>query len=41
MRLRWSGKALDDIERLYDFLAKVNKSAAAQTVQALVADQYS
>jgi plasmid stabilization system protein ParE len=37
MRLRWSGKALDDVERLYDFLAKVNKSAAAQTVQSLVA----
>lgn len=37
MRLQWSAKALDDVERLYDFLAKVNKSAAAQTVQALVA----
>jgi plasmid stabilization system protein ParE len=37
MRLKWSSKALDDIERLYDFLAKVNKSAAAQTVQPLVA----
>jgi plasmid stabilization system protein ParE len=37
MRLKWSGKALDDIERLYDFLAKVNKSAAAQTVLSLVA----
>jgi plasmid stabilization system protein ParE len=37
MRLKWSGKALDDIERLYDFLAKVNKSAAALSVQALVA----
>jgi plasmid stabilization system protein ParE len=37
MRLKWSSKALDDIERLYDFLAKANKSAAAPTVQALVA----
>jgi plasmid stabilization system protein ParE len=37
MRLKWSGKALDDIERLYDFLAKSNKSAAAQTIQSLVA----
>jgi plasmid stabilization system protein ParE len=37
MRLKWSGKALDDIERLYDFLAKVNKSAAAQTALSLVA----
>jgi plasmid stabilization system protein ParE len=37
MRLKWSGKALDDVERLYDFLATVNKSAAAQTVQSLVA----
>jgi plasmid stabilization system protein ParE len=37
MRLKWSGKTLDDVERLYDFLATVNKSAAAQTVQSLVA----
>jgi plasmid stabilization system protein ParE len=37
MRLKWSGKALDDVVRLYDFLAKVNKSAAAQTIQSLVA----
>jgi plasmid stabilization system protein ParE len=37
MRLKWSGKALDEVERLYDFLAKVNKSAAAQTIQSLVA----
>jgi plasmid stabilization system protein ParE len=36
-QVKWSGKALDDIERLYDFLAKVNKSAAAQTVLSLVA----
>jgi plasmid stabilization system protein ParE len=37
MEIRWATKALDDIERLYDFLAAVNKSAAAQAVQALVA----
>ena len=37
MRLQWSAKALDDAASLYDFLAKVNKSAAAKTVQSLVA----
>ena len=37
MRLQWSATALDDAARLYDFLAKVNKSAAAKTVQSLVA----
>lgn len=37
MELEWSSKALSDLTRLYDFLAVVNKSAAARTVQALAA----
>lgn len=36
MELRWTDKALDDLARLYDFLASVNKPAAARTVKALV-----
>lgn len=35
MRLKWTGKALDDLARLYEFLAAVNKPAAARTVQSL------
>ncbi|MEY4588009.1 MAG: hypothetical protein RL497_85 [Pseudomonadota bacterium] len=35
MQLKWTSKALSDLARLYDFLALVNKKAAAQTVQAL------
>jgi plasmid stabilization system protein ParE len=35
MRLKWTSKALDDLARLYEFLAVVNKSAAAHTVQSL------
>lgn len=37
MELKWTGKALSDLARLYDFLAPVNKLAAARTVQALTA----
>lgn len=37
MELKWTGKALSDLARLYDFLASVNKLAAARTVQALTA----
>ncbi len=37
MELKWTGKALSDLARLYDFLAPVDKSAAARTVQALAA----
>ena len=37
MELKWTGKALSDLARLYDFLAPVNKAAAARTVQALTA----
>jgi len=35
MELKWTGKALSDLARLYEFLAPVNKPAAARTVQAL------
>jgi len=37
MQLKWTGKALADLARLYDFLAPVNRSAAARTVQLLAA----
>ncbi len=35
MELKWTSKALSDLVRLYEFLAPVNKPAAARTVQAL------
>lgn len=35
MRLKWTSKALDDLTRLYDFLAAINKPAAARAVQSL------
>jgi len=35
--VKWTSKALSDLARLYDFLAPVNKPAAARTVQALAA----
>jgi plasmid stabilization system protein ParE len=37
MELKWTAKALSDLARLYEFLAPVNISAAARTVQALTA----
>jgi len=37
MELKWTGKALSDIVRLYEFLASVNQPAAARTVQQLTA----
>ena len=37
MELKWTSKALADLARLYDFLAPVNKEAAARVVQALTA----
>ena len=37
MELMWTGKALSDLARLYDFLAPVNKRAAVRTVQSLTA----
>ena len=35
MNLKWTSKALSDLVRLYDFLAPVNRKAAATTVQTL------
>lgn len=35
MELKWTSKALSDLARLYEFLAPVNKAAAARAVQAL------
>lgn len=37
MELTWTSKALSDIARLYEFLAPVDKRAAARTVQMLTA----
>lgn len=37
MDLKWTGKARSDLTRLYEFLAAVNKPAAARAVQALAA----
>ena len=37
MELKWTSQGLSDLVRLYDFLAPVNKSAAARTVQTLTA----
>ena len=36
MELKWTSKALSDLARLYEFLAPVNRPAAARAVQALV-----
>ncbi|MDR1528974.1 MAG: type II toxin-antitoxin system RelE/ParE family toxin [Burkholderiales bacterium] len=35
MDLKWTSKALSDLARLYEFLALVNKPAAARVVQTL------
>ncbi len=35
MELKWAGKALSDLARLYEFLSPVNRDAAARTVQSL------
>ena len=37
MDLKWANKAVSDMARLYEFLAPVNKGAAARTVQVLTA----
>jgi len=37
MELKWTGKALSDLVRLYEFLSPVNKKAAAHTVRQLSA----
>ncbi len=35
MRVRWTGNALSDLARLHDFLAPVNRQAAARTTRLL------
>lgn len=35
MALKWTSKALSDLVRLHEFLAPVNRPAAARTVHAL------
>ena len=35
MELKWTSKALSDLARLFEFLAVVNRQAAARTVQVL------
>ncbi|MDY6850269.1 MAG: type II toxin-antitoxin system RelE/ParE family toxin [Geoalkalibacter sp.] len=35
MVLKWTGRAVSDLARLYEFLVLVNREAAARTVQAL------
>jgi len=37
MELKWTSKALSDLARLVEFLAPVNRDAAARTVQSLTA----
>ncbi len=37
MELKWTCKALSDLARLYEFLAPVNRPAAARIVQSLTA----
>ncbi len=37
MELKWTGKGLSDLARLYDFLAPVNPAAAARVVLSLTA----
>jgi plasmid stabilization system protein ParE len=37
MQLKWTSKALAELARLHDFLALVNRSPAARTVQSLTA----
>lgn len=37
MELKWTSKAVSDLARLHEFLAPVNKRAAARTVKSLAA----
>jgi plasmid stabilization system protein ParE len=37
MDLKWTSRALSDLERLYEFLAPVNKTAATRILQSLTA----
>ncbi|WDE06883.1 type II toxin-antitoxin system RelE/ParE family toxin [Thalassomonas viridans] len=35
MEIKWTIKSLSDLNRLFEFLAPVNKQAAAKTIQSL------
>ncbi|AXD74582.1 type II toxin-antitoxin system RelE/ParE family toxin [Salmonella enterica subsp. enterica serovar Montevideo] len=35
MEIKWTRRALSDVSRLYDFLSRVNRQAAARTVKKL------
>jgi len=35
MEIKWTSKAVSDLSRLFEFLAPVNRQAAAKTVQSL------
>jgi len=35
MDIKWTSQAVSDLSRLYDFLAPVNREAAARTIQSL------
>ena len=37
MKVKWTSKALSDLNRLFEFLAPVNRQAAARIVQSLTA----
>lgn len=37
IELKWTGKALSDLVRLHEFLALVDRNAAARAIQALAA----
>ncbi|MGO1076889.1 type II toxin-antitoxin system RelE/ParE family toxin [Inquilinus sp. CA228] len=37
IELKWTGRALSDLARLHEFLAPVNRQAAARTVRSLTA----
>ena len=37
MELKWTSEALSDLTRLYEFLASVNRIAAAHAIQTLTA----
>jgi len=37
MQIRWTGKAVSDLTRLFEFLAPVNRPAAAKVVRTLTA----
>jgi len=34
-KVKWTSKALTDLSRLFEFLAQVNRKAAARTIQSL------